>query len=154
MTITEERNQSRLAKLGWGILLVTSALLALNGVLWFFFGPQQVGGSLEEFGPVNPTIARQMATNARQVAIWYLAFGLLALLVALEGLRRRSRRAWYATWILVPLLAAIGMLYRDGFGVILLGLAVIALAGQLLAGRGFSSNANETAKAPYDRIRP
>lgn len=144
MTTTRVGNNSRLAKLGWGILLVTSALLALNGVLWFFFGPQQVGGSLEEFGPVNPAIARQMATNARQVAIWYLAFGLLALLVTLEGLRRRSRRAWYATWILVPLLAAIGVLYRDGFGVILLGLAAIALVGQLLAGTGLSSKSNVT----------
>lgn len=151
-TVTEVKNHSRLAKLGWGILLVISVLLALNGVFWFFFGPQQVGVSLEEFGQVNPNMARQMATNARQVAIWYLAFGLLALLITLEGLRHRSRWAWYATWVLVAVLAAIGMLYRDGFGVYLLGLVPIALIGQLLAGKGLSSNANETVAAPYDRI--
>lgn len=100
--------------------------------------------SLQQFGQVNPAIARQMATNARQVAIWYLAFGLLALLVTLEGFRRSSRWAWYAAWILVPVLAAIGLLYRDGFGVILLGLAAIALVGHLLAGKGLSSPAGQT----------
>lgn len=144
MTTTEVRNQSRLAKLGWGILLGISTLLALNGVLWFFIGPQRVGVSLEEFGQVNPIIARQMATNARQVAIWFLAFGLLALLVTLEGWRHLSRWAWYATWILVALLGAIGVLYRDGYGGVVLVLAAIALVGQLLAGKGLSSKANET----------
>ena len=143
MTATVVRNNSRLAKLGWGILLATSALLLLNGLLWFVVGPQQVVASLDEFGQVNPLIARQMATNARQVAIWYLAFGLLALLVTLEGFRRSSPWAWYATWILVPLLAAIGVLYVDGFGVILLGLAALALVGQLLARKGISPKASE-----------
>ena len=138
-----QRSQSKVSNWGWGILLTISALLSLNGVLWFFFGPQQVVASLEELGQVNPTIARQMASNARQVAIWYLAFGLLALLVTLEGLRHRSRRAWYAVWILVPLLAAIGVLYVDGFGVILLGLAALALVGQLLARKGISGKASE-----------
>jgi hypothetical protein len=139
MTTTEVRNQSRLAKWGWVILLVISALLALNGVLWFFLGPQQVVASLEEFPQAYPSIAPQMATNARQVAIWFMSFGLLALLVALEGYRNGSRWAWYATWILVALLAAIGVLYRDGYGVILLGLVPLALVGQLLAGKGLAS---------------
>ncbi|HZD58098.1 MAG TPA: hypothetical protein VE136_15315 [Anaerolineales bacterium] len=139
-----QRSQSRVSKWGWGILLAISILLALNGVLWFFVGPQQVVTSLQKFGQVNPAIARQMATNARQVAIWYLSFGLLALLVTLEGFLRSSRWAWYAAWILVPLLAGIGVLYMDGFGVILLGLAAIALVGQLLAGKGLSSPADQS----------
>jgi hypothetical protein len=139
MTTTEVRNQSRLAKWGWVILLVISALLALNGVLWFFLGPQQVVASLEEFPQAYPSIAPQMATNARQVAIWFMSFGLLALLVALKGYRHGSRWAWYATWNLVALLTAIGVLYRDGYGVILLGLVPLALVGQLLAGKGLAS---------------
>jgi len=145
MTTTAVRNNSRLAKLGWGILLVISILLMLNGLLWFFVGPQRVSVSLEEAGAgqVSPIIIRQMATNARQVAIWYLAYGSLALLVTLEGLRRRSRWAWNATWILAVVLVAIGVLYLNGFGVILLGLAPFALVGQLLASKDLSSKAGE-----------
>jgi hypothetical protein len=156
-TITEISNHSRLAKLGWGILLVISALLLLNGVTWFFIGPRlswiEELGILDEFRQTYPAIADNYATNARQVAIWYLAFGLLALLVTLEGFRHRSRWAWYATWVLVAVLAAIGLLYRDGFGIYSLGLAAIALVGQLLAGKGLSSKANETVETPYDKKR-
>ena len=139
-------NQSRLVKLGWGILLVSSVLLLFNGVMWFFFGPQQVVGSLEEFGQVNPEIGRQMAQNARQVAIWYLAFGSLALFVTLDGLRHNRRWAWYGTWVLVAAMASVGLLYRDGFGIWLLGLAVIALVGQFLAWRGLASPSGEGAR--------
>lgn len=80
-----------------------------------------------------------MATNAQQVAIWFMAFGLLALLVALEGYRHGSRWAWNALWVLVAVPAAVGALYRGGFGVILLGMVPIVLVGQLLARRGLTA---------------
>jgi hypothetical protein len=133
---SEIGTQSRLAKWGWGILLTVSALLVLNGVLWFFIGPQREGAQIEEFTQAFPSLAQLMATNARQVAIWFMSFGLLALLVALEGFRHGSRWAWNALWVLVAALAAVGILYRGGFGVILLGLIPIVLVGQLLARRG------------------
>lgn len=139
-------NQSRFVKLGWGILLASSVLLLLNGVMWFFFGLQRVVVSLEEFGQVNLDIAHQMATNARQVAIWYLAFGSLALLITQDGFRHNRRWAWYGTWVLVAVMAAIGILYRDGFGIWLLGLAVIALVGQLLAWMGLAPPSGEGAR--------
>ena len=105
-----QRSQSKVSKWDWGILLASSVLLLFNGVMWFFFGPQQVAMSLEEFGQVNPDIARQMATNARQVAIWFLAFGSLALLVTLDGFRHNRRWAWYGSWVLVAVMAAVGLL--------------------------------------------
>lgn len=80
-----------------------------------------------------------MTRNVRQVAIWFMSFGLLALMVALEGFRHGSRWAWYATWVLVAATVAIGILNRAGFGVVLLGLTAIALVGQLLARRGLAS---------------
>jgi len=136
-------NQSRASKWGWGILLAISALLVLNGVTWFFMGPtlssvEGVGGALEEFRQAYPIIADLMARNARQVAIWFMSFGLLALLVALEGFRHGSRWAWNATWVVVAAMVAIGVLYRAGFGIVLLGLTAIALVGQLLARRGLA----------------
>jgi hypothetical protein len=138
-TTSEIRKQSRLARWGWGILLTVSALLVLNGILWFFIGPQREGAEIEGFRQAFPALAQQMATNARQVAIWFMSFGLLALLVALEGFRHGSRWAWNATWVVVAVLTAIGILYRGGFGVILLGLVPIVLVGQLLARRGLTA---------------
>lgn len=138
-----ERAQSRTAKWGWGILIALSALLILNGAGWFFVGPSlsffemDTGVSLEEFRQAYPTVARNIATNARQVAIWFMAFGALALLVALEGYRHGSRWAWRASWVLVAAPAAVGINVLAGgegaFGFGILGVAALGLAGQLLA---------------------
>lgn len=134
----EVRSQSRAAKWGWGILMVVSALLLFNGIAWFFLGPEAERADLSalEFSQLYPDIADQMANNARQVAIWYIAFSSLALLVTLEGFRNGSRRAWYAMWIMVATLVAVGVLYVGGFGAGLLVLAVVALIGMLLARKG------------------
>lgn len=133
---------SRADKWGWGILLVVSAMLVLNGLGWFFVGPtlstfeQDTGVSVSEFRQAYPTVAGSIATNARQVAIWFMAFGLLALLLALEGLRHGSQRARTAMWILVVAPAAVGVNVLAGgqspFGIGMLGVATIALVGQLL----------------------
>jgi len=138
-----EQTQSRTAKWGWGILIAISALLILNGAGWFFMGPSlaffelDTGVSLEAFRAAYPTVARNIATNARQVAIWFLAFGALALLVALEGYRHNSRWAWNAAWVLVAAPAAVGINVLAGgegaFGFGILAVAAVALAGQLLA---------------------
>lgn len=140
-------SRSRAAKWGWGLLLLLSALLALNGVGWFLTGPsislasieQDTGMSVSEFRQAYPTVADSIAVNARQVAIWFMSFGILALLVALEGFRRGSRWAWYAAWVLVAAPAAVGLneLVEGGaaFGLAALGLGAIGLLGQILAGR-------------------
>jgi len=144
-----EQTQSRTAKWGWGILIAISALLILNGAGWFFMGPSlaffelDTGVSLAEFRQAYPTVARNMATNARQVAIWFLAFGALALLVALEGYRHNSRWAWTAAWVLVAAPAAVGINVLAGgegaFGFGILAVAAVALVGQLLARQGLGS---------------
>ncbi len=139
MTVmTTAKNQSRAAKVGWGILMVVSAMLLFNGVAWFFLGPEAERADLSalEFSQLYPEIAGQMGKNAQQVAIWYMAFGSLALLVALEGFRNGSRWAWYALWVMIPAMAAVGMLYVGGFGAGLLVLAVVALIGMFLAHKG------------------
>ncbi len=148
MSIPRQNGQSRTSKWGWGILLVVSALLALNGVIWFFMGgslstfEQDTGIPLSEFRQAYPTVADGIAQQARQIAIWFVAFGLLALGVALEGFRHRSRWAWNLTWILVAAPAAVGvnaLAGGDVFGIGMLGVAAVALVGQLLARRGLAS---------------
>jgi hypothetical protein len=125
---------------GWGILLVVSALLLFNGIAWFFLGPEAERADLSalEFSQLYPEIADQMGKNAQQVAVWYVAFGSLALLVALEGFRNGSRWAWYALWVMIAALVAVGVLYVGGFGLGALVLAVVALIGMLLARKGLA----------------
>jgi hypothetical protein len=65
-----------------------------------------------------------------------MAFGSLALLIALEGFRNGSRWTWYALWVMIAALVAVGILYVGGFGAGLLVLAVVALVGILLARKG------------------
>ncbi len=148
MSIPKENGQSRTSKWGWGILIALSALVALNGVFWFYYGgrlssfEQDTGVPLSEFKQAYPTVAEGIARQHRQVAIWYGAFGLLALGVAWEGFRHRSRWAWNLTWILVAAPAAVGVNVLAGgeglFGFIMLGFAAVGLVGQLLARRGLA----------------
>jgi hypothetical protein len=151
MNIAQARNETRVAKWGWGILIVVSALLALNGLGWFFAGPnsslssiaQETGMSAPEFTDAYPAAVSGIEANARQVAIWYMAFGLLALLVAVEGYRHGSRWAWNSMWVLVAVSAAIAALELAAggavFGFAMLGLAAVTLVGQLLARGGLAS---------------
>jgi hypothetical protein len=146
--VKREGAPSKVARWGWAILIAISALLILNGAGWFFMGPSlaffevDTGVSLEEFRGAYPTVTRNIATNARQVAIWFMAFGALALLVALEGYRHNSRWAWNAAWALVAAPAAVGINVLAGgegaFGFSILAVAAVALAGQLLAGKGLA----------------
>jgi hypothetical protein len=127
-------------------------MLVLNGVGWFFMGPslstleQDTGVPLSEFRQAYPAVADSIAVNARQVAIWFMAFGLLALLLALDGLRHGSRQALSAMWILVAAPAAIGINVLVGgqspFGAGMLVVAAIALIGQLLARKGLAAQTN------------
>lgn len=114
-------SQSRSPKVGWGILLGLNSLLILNGIFWFFAGPNN--------------------TSARLVAVWFMAFGLLALMVALEGFRSGSRWAWYASWIVVAALVGLGLVevrmeVDQFFGFLLIGLSTLAVVGLLLAQKG------------------
>jgi hypothetical protein len=123
MNTAEMKTQSRISKLGWGILTGISALLVLNGAgLYFFIAEMQ---------------------EERTTAIMLSGFGLLALVVALEGFRTGHRSAWNATWVLVTLLVVIGVhILLTGnmvVGPFYLSLAAITLIGQLLAGRNFKS---------------
>ncbi len=133
MTATKSTPRAAAARWGWGLLLAVSALLMVNGAAWYVFGPQRVA---VDFGPVDQSAVQLMAKTRQQVAIWYLSFGLLALLVALEGFRHGSRWAWNAMWVVVGATAAVGVLYTQGFGVFMLGAAAIAVVGLVLARTG------------------
>ncbi len=140
-------SQAKSAKIGWIILLVVSALLMLNGLGWFFSGPdismssmaEDLGITATNFEQTYPEAALSVTATTRMVAIWFLAFGALAFLVSLEGYRHGSRWAWYASWVLVVTLIAVGILeIGSPFGIALLVMAAVTLVGGLLARKGLA----------------
>lgn len=147
MTTTGARTQTRTQKVGWGILLFISALMVLNGVVWFFAGPSRSGPYMarvagmpeQEFRQLYPGVVEGLSRNRRQVGIWYAAFGAMALVTAVGGLRLGTRWAWHATWAVPAAPIAIGIVYSVGVGELAfdnLGLftfGALALVGQLLA---------------------
>lgn len=108
------------AKWGWRILVGVSGLLLLNGVALYLF-----------------IVDTQ---TERTIGVLLAAFAAMGLMVALEGLRHGTRWAWTTTWIIVGSLTAVGlhMLRGDRADLVLtyFFLAAVALAGQVLAGRG------------------
>jgi hypothetical protein len=123
MMIEQKRNRPRVARWGWGILVALGAMLALNGVMLYF------------------VIAE--TAQVQTASVLETGLGFLVLLVAWEGFRHGSHWAWRTTWVLVAVLAAVGLHIvingETGVGFYYLGLAAIALLGQVLAGRGSGS---------------
>ena len=144
-----EQNRSRAASWGWGILLVTTTLFALNGISWIFFGPdavvantaENIGVSVTEFEGAYPAAVDEITVNQYQVATYLVAIGAMGFLAALAGYRLRYRWAWRITWVLVAIPGALVVsglaagLGVAGFLAMMLLLAIIALVGQLLARR-------------------
>lgn len=150
MNKTSSQVQSRAAKWGWGILIAVSALLVVNGVGLYFLSAspaifeQDTGVPMAEVSRAYPTVANQVVREGQNVAILSTCFGLLALVVALEGFRHGTRWAWNAAWVLVawPVVGGFQTLVVNGrldLGGFFVAFGVIALVGQLLARRGLAA---------------
>jgi hypothetical protein len=104
-------------RLGWGILLTLSILLTINGVHLYFFIVDTPG--------------------EQTTAILLTGFGMLAVIVTLEGFKRQSRWAWIGTWVVIFLLLAVGLhmlrYSQNIIAVFYLSLTAIAIIGQLLS---------------------
>lgn len=149
MVETQASKRSRVANWGWGILLVIASLLVLNGVSWILVGPdtvvsntaENISMSVGDFRQAHPAAVDEITVNQYQVAIYLIAIGAMGLSAALAGYRRRERWAWRTTWVLAATPAALvaGGLAAGyevgGFLAMMLLLALIALTGQLLAGK-------------------
>ncbi len=151
MELNQKNIQSRRAKLGWGILLGMSALLIFAGSGWLFSLPQMALENIAEYANLEPGVFMQgepsafdvIAVIARGYGAGYIALGLIALLIALEGYRRGTRWAWRVMWVLAATFAALagifmlaGESYALNFGI--LSFAVITLVGLLLARKGLA----------------
>ncbi|MBI2873359.1 MAG: hypothetical protein HYY00_09265 [Chloroflexi bacterium] len=144
--MNDASRRTRTQKWGWGILIAVSALLVLGGVGMYFLGDspatfeQDTGVPMAEVRQAYPTVADQVVREGQNIQILVAAFGVLTLLVALEGFRHGSRWAWNATWVLVGWLVVGGLQAlvvggRLDIGGFFLAFAAVALVGQLLARR-------------------
>lgn len=141
--------QSRFGIWGWRLLMLVAALIGLNGAAWFFVGPESIvsdfadgiGTSVAEFEEAYPAIVEDILANQRQVATYLAAVGSMGFLAALAGNREGRRWPWRITWVLVAVpaaLAATGLGAVGGFVFAMILLTVVALVGQILAGRTIS----------------
>ena len=151
MNVTHVSSRPNVAKWGWGILLVVSALLVLNGVALYFISAspttfeQDTSVSMSAVRQAFPTVADHVVREGQIISVLLASMGLMAVVVALEGYRVGNRWAWMAMWILVGMLAffAFGFLVsadRPDIGGFYLLLVAVTLVGQLLARTGLSSN--------------
>lgn len=142
---TRTRQPPKGARWGRGILLAVTVLLMLNGLAWLFVGPEAevdamaaaLGLPTSELQETHPVAADFVAGQARQVAVWFMAFGLLSFLAIVAASRRGAHWARTAPWVVVAAPAAVGMAQLVGggawFGYAMLTLGAIAFVGQLLA---------------------
>ncbi len=137
------------ARWGWGILLALSALLVLHGATWFFQGPEVALANIAERTSLTAEAFRLGDVSAfavitlitRNSSVYEVALGLMAFFVAWHGFGHGQRWAWNLTWVLVAALSALALAFvlAGGIGGASAGylvVAALALAGQLLAGRG------------------
>lgn len=151
MVDRQSRERSRIATFGWLVLVVVAGLIALNGIAWLFAGPDAVVSDISEnirvsvadFETMYPAAVEDITANQRQVAIYLMAVGVMGILATLAGHRQRARWPWRITWLLVATPAAIaatGLAVAEAGGFVFMMnlLALVALTGQLLAGRRLS----------------
>lgn len=130
--IGTETSSRAVAKCGWAILIAVGAALTVNGVGQYVLMATSPGG--------------------RATGILLTGVGLAALMASLDGWRNGSRLAWNISWIVVAVLAALGVHVLLGgmrdFSGWHLAIAAAALAGQLLAA---ADRAEATAEHPTVR---
>lgn len=143
--MNRREGQSRIQKIGWGLLIGLAGLFAFGGIGWWFggpgisvsFGARVSGMSTGTFTDLYPRLAVHMTHQARQTAVLYSGLGLIALINSIAGLRGAPRWVWYGTWALVVTPIAISLQYLggglsfDNLG--LLSIGGVALLGQLMA---------------------
>ena len=144
------RTVAKTQKWGWGILIVVSALLALNGVALYFISTspatfeQDTGVPISEVRQAFPTVADHVVGEGQTISMLLASLGLLAFVVALGGYRDSPRWAWNAMWVLVGMLAVFSIVFllfasRLDIGGFYVALAGVTLVGQLLARKGLAT---------------
>lgn len=152
------------ARWGWSLVLLVSGLVFVDGLSWLFVGPgvertymrDGLAINVDQFTQTYPALVNHIAIQTRQIAIWLMAFGLLAFLVALEGLRHGSRWAWRLSWIAfaAPIAVAANATLGTGFSqlafenVALPAASLIVLVGLVLAGRTSTSAVARVSSQP------
>lgn len=138
--------RSRGARWGWGILLVESAVLVLNGIALYFISGSpstfegDTGVALEEVRAAFPSVAEQIIREGQLISVMLIVVGLMSAVAAWAGFRRGHRWAWAITGIMLAMLVYFAVRFmlfdaRADIGGFYIVLALVALVGQVLSGR-------------------
>jgi hypothetical protein len=145
MAVIERSSGVRAAAWGRGIVIGLSLLLVANGV-WLFFGiatpgviEADTGVSLTELRAAYPSVVDELTGRGRTIAVLVAGLGVVALSIALTGLRSGSLTARNGLWAFAVVLLAVGVYGlargRADVGSFYLLWAVLAALGLGLAAR-------------------
>ena len=124
-------------------MLIVAGVQTQTGTMLLMRGPtadfaSDTGVSWATFRGDYPTVATQFEMTSQSSVAGAAFVGVLAVMIAVFGLRRRQRWAWFALWsvpaFMVP--GIIGLLAADNqriFGYFGLGLATVAVLGLVLS---------------------
>ncbi len=128
----------------WGLLSAVAALGALSA-LYVAITPTGdqtplVGRNWAEFAAQDAEVASIVSRLLVVLGLFGIAFGMVALLIALGPYRRGERWSWYTLW-LVPFtygaIAARQLVDDYAIGYVYAGLAIAAVLGLILSSREF-----------------
>ena len=115
--------KSRVFRVGWGLLLLLSAMSIANSTYLVFFDSKWIDGHIA-----------------------WLSASVYAFIVFITGYRRQERWAWYATWAFgIPfLIYGINHLDEPMLGPFYIGASVMVAFAQLLAWSAFHRDNDQT----------
>lgn len=143
MTVFASRPRTRAAAWGQGLLSPLSALLIVNAV-WLFFAvgspavvEADTGVVLSEIEATYPTVATELATRGRTIALLLAGLATIAFIAAFAGIRAGAPWARQALWAFAAVLLAVATNAFDGgnvaVGTFYLAWSVLAAVGLVLA---------------------
>lgn len=137
MTVNEsKKTTSRGTQAAWWLLIILSALLILAGVGWLFSLPEMMLENIAEYGNVeinaltsgNPSAFDIITLITQGYGLGFIAIGLLAVLLSLEGKRNGSRIAWQLLWVIVFVYIGLALTFFQAGENVFLSLGFLAPA--------------------------
>lgn len=150
MITTNPPRRHATTTLGWTLIAAVGAMLVLSAA-WLFASvgtptlfEADTGVSSSEFTVAYPSVARELASRGRTIALLVGALAALAITSAASGWRSGARELHPTLWALAAALALVGAVSafggRPDVGSFYLVLGAIAGLGVLLVGRSNRSS--------------
>ena len=153
MKSASQSGQKLYQRIGWVLLFVLSALVALSSLFIAFAGPDEsdflssTGINMADLSTAQPKVADYIDRLDRLVGAAGFGFGTMAAAVTFFGLRRGFKWSWYVMWTLPVVLAGWATIFfvfdAAGLGSFYTGAGALSAIGLILtAGQAFGGAAH------------